>query len=103
MKTMKSVLSVLFVAGAMSSSIASTASAEGVISKDVLADGRYCHMKFPAIDEASLSTKHPLLESPDSGDVIDSYASCDHDPLGQDEINAQLLELQHRTDRGYSD
>ena len=103
MKTMKSVLSVLFVAGAMSSSIASTAGAEGVISRDVLANGSYCHMKFPAIHEATLSTKYPLLESPDSGDVIDSYASCDHDPLGQDEINAQLLELQHRTDRGYSD
>ena len=103
MKTMKSVLAVLFVAGAMVSSLASTAGAEGVISKDALTGGSYCHMKFPAIDEASLSTTDPFLKSAGTGDVIDSYAPCDHDPLGKDEINAQLVELQHVRDRGYSD
>ena len=103
MKTMKSILSVLFVAGAMVSSLASTAGAEGVISKDVLTEGSYCHMKFPAIDEASLSTKRPFLKSPDTGDVIDFYGPCDHDPLGKDEINAQTLDLQRRRDRGNSD
>ncbi len=103
MKTIKSVLSVLFVAGAMVSSLASTASAERVISKDVLTEGSYCHMKFPAIDEASLSTKHPFLKSSDTGDVIDFYGPCDHDPLGKDEINAQKRDNEHRRDRGYSD
>lgn len=103
MKAIKSVLSVLFVAGVMVSSLASTAGAEGVISKDALTDGSYCHIKFPAIDEGSLSTTDPFLKSSGTGDVIDSYASCDHDPLGKDEINAQVLELEHARDRGYSD
>ncbi len=46
MKPVKSILSVLFVAGAMVSSVASTAGAEGVISKDALTYGSYCHIKF---------------------------------------------------------
>jgi hypothetical protein len=103
MKTVKSILSVLFLTGAMVSSLASTAGAEGVISKDALTGGSYCHMKFPAIDEASLSTTDPFLKTASTGDVIDSYAPCDHDPLGKDEINAQLLELDHTRDRGYSE
>ena len=49
MKTMKSVLAVLFLAGAMGSTIAA-AGAEGVISKDALTEGSYCHLKFPAIN-----------------------------------------------------
>jgi hypothetical protein len=101
MKTLKSVLSVLFLTGAMGSSIASAAGAEGVISKDALTDGSYCHLKFPAIDEASLSTKHPFLKNPDTGDIIDFYGPCDHDPLGKDEINAQRLDLQHRRQNDY--
>jgi len=103
MRIMTSILSVLLVAGAMGSSLASTAGAEGVISKDILTEGSYCHMKFPAIDEASLGTRHPFLKSRDTGDVIDFYGPCDHDPLGKDEINTQLLDLQRRRDRGYSD
>ena len=83
MKTMKTVLSVLFLAGAMGSSIASTARAEGVISKDALAEGSYCHMKFPAIEERTLSWKRPVLKDPSEGDIIDFYGPCDHDPLGR--------------------
>ena len=77
------------------------AAVDGVISKNAL-DSGYCHLKFPAIDEASLSTKHPFLKSPNSGDIVDFYGSCDHEPLGKNEINAQLLELQRRRDRDYS-
>jgi hypothetical protein len=55
MKTMKSVLSVLVLAGAMGSSIASAAGADGVILKDASTEGSYCHMKFPAIDERTLA------------------------------------------------
>jgi hypothetical protein len=68
MKDMKSVLSVMFVPAAMGSSIASAADANRVMSKVALTEGSYCHLKFPAIDEASLSTKHPFLKSPVSGD-----------------------------------
>ena len=48
----------------------------------------YCHMKFPAIREDSLSWANPVF---DEGAVhaIDVYGSCDYDPLGIDEIKAQ--------------
>jgi hypothetical protein len=101
MKTMKSVLSVLVLAGAMGSSIASAADADGVILKDVSTEGSYCHMKFPAIDERSLGSKHPVLKDASSGDIIDFYGPCNHDPLGKDEIHSQLLELARRWGRDY--
>jgi len=103
MKIMKSILSVLLLAGAMGSSIASAAGTDGMILKDALADGSYCHMKFPAIDEKTLGSKRPVLTDPSSGDIIDFYGPCNHDPLGQDEIHAQLLDHQHRRARDYMD
>lgn len=100
MKTMKSVLSVLFLTGTLGFN-AATARAEGVISKDVSTSGSSCHLKFPAILEETLGTSHPVLKDASSGDVIDFYGACDHDPLGEDEIQDQLLQLrleQHRGD-----
>src|SRR4030095_1742824 len=99
----KTVLSVLFLAGAMGSSVASAAGTEGVISKDAFAEGSYCHIKFPAIEERTLSWKRPVLKDPSEGDIIDFYGPCNHDPLGKDEIHAQLLDLQHRRARDYMD
>jgi hypothetical protein len=103
MKTMKSVLSVLVLAGAMGSSIASAAGADGVILKEASTAGSYCHMKFPAIEERTLTWKRPVLMDPSEGDIIDFYGPCNHDPLGKDEIHAQLLDLQHRRARDYMD
>jgi len=103
MKTMKSILSMLFLAAAMGSSIAPAAGAEGVISKTALTEGSYCHMKFPAIEETTLGSKRPVLKDPSSGDIIDFYGPCDHDPLGKDEVWAQLLEAQHRRAHDYMD
>jgi hypothetical protein len=101
MKTMKTVLAVLFLVGAMGSSIASAARAEGVISKDAFAEGSYCHMKFPAIEERTLSWKRPVLKDPSEGDIIDFYGPCDHDPLGKEEVQSQKLDLQRRFEREY--
>ena len=103
MKIMKSVLSVLLLAGAVGSSIASAAGTDGMIRKDDLADGGYCHMKFPAIEERTLGSKSPVLSDASSGNIIDFYGPCNHDPLGEDEIQAQLLERQHRGARDYMD
>ena len=88
MKTMKTVLVVLFLAGAMGSSIASAAGVDGVISKDALTEGSYCHIKFPAIEERTLSWKRPVLKDPSEGDIIDFYGPCDHDPLGNEEVQS---------------
>jgi hypothetical protein len=102
MKTMKTVLSVLFLAGAMGSSIGSAAGAAAVISKDAFAEGSYCHTKFRAIREETLGGPKPVLKDASSGDIIDFYGLCDHDPLGKDEVWAQLLEA-HRRARDYMD
>ena len=48
----------------------------------------YCHMKFPPISEDSLFSGNPVLNE-SAGNSIDFYGSCDHDPLGIDEIRAQ--------------
>jgi len=83
MKTTKSVLSVLVLAGAMGSSIASAAGADGVILKEASTEGSYCHMKFPAIEERTLSSKRPVLTDANEGDIIAFYGPCNHDPAGQ--------------------
>jgi hypothetical protein len=48
----------------------------------------YCHMKFPPISEDSLFSANPVLNE-SAGNTVDFYGSCDHDPLGADEIKAQ--------------
>src|SRR5215472_2987220 len=45
---------------------------DGIIYKEELTPG-YCHLKFHAIDEKSLSTNNPVLKGPDSKDIIDFY------------------------------
>jgi hypothetical protein len=54
----------------------------------------YCHLKFPAMREDSLSWERPVLDSV-SGNIIDFYGPCDYDPLGVDEIRAQRRVLLH--------
>src|SRR5262245_52775653 len=103
MKSMKTVLSVLFLAGAMDSSIASAARAENVIFKDVLTDSSYCHIKFPAIEERTLSWERPVLKDPSEGDIIDFYGPCDHDPLGKEEVQRQLGDIQREKHRIFGD
>lgn len=63
--------------------------AKGIISKVRLPGTNYCHLRFPAIRRDTLYTSHPVLKDPGSGDIIDFYGSCDHDPLGKEQIRAQ--------------
>lgn len=48
----------------------------------------YCHLKFPVIREDTLSWEQPTLD-PMTGNIVDFYGPCDHDPTGLDEIKAQ--------------
>jgi hypothetical protein len=48
----------------------------------------YCHMKFPPIREDTLFSVNPMLDE-SAGVSIDFYGSCDHDPLGVDEVRIQ--------------
>ena len=77
------------------------AGTENVISKDVLTEGSYCHIKFAAIEERTLSWKRPVLKDASEGDIIDFYGPCNHDPLGKEEIQSQKRDLQRRFEREY--
>lgn len=74
---------------------------DGVIYKQELTPGSYCHLKFPAIREETLAGNHPVLKDPSDGDIIDFYGPCDEDPLGKDQVHEQKLENQHRWERAY--
>jgi hypothetical protein len=91
MKKVRSFLPFLLVIVALSWSAAPVGAQEGVLLKiEALPDySNYCHLVFPAIREDTLSSAQPVLKDADSGDVIDYYGPCDHDPLGKDEIASQ--------------
>ena len=75
----------------------------GIISKEADEEGAYCHLTFPAIRSATLGTDHPQLKSASEGDIIDFYGSCDHDPLGKDEVQSQEHDQLIRGLRNYGD
>ncbi len=52
----------------------------------------YCHMKFPPLRKDTLTWDQPVLDG-SAGNIIDFYGPCDHDPMGQDEINVQRRAL----------
>ena len=76
--------------------------ADGVLSKTQLKDGNYCHLKFPAIRPSTLGTDHPQLKSANTGDVVDFYGPCNHDPLGKDEVSSQKQQDEFRWDSNYN-
>ena len=98
MKTVRSFLAALLLVGGL----AATSGAE-VLSKTELAPvSNYCHLKFTAISDESLYGNHPMLQSSESGDVIDYYGPCDEMPTGQDQIQAQRRDFERRLTNGYS-
>ena len=102
MKNTKTLLAALLLAGSFVATSTVSAS-DGTISKDVLTPGSYCHKKFPAIQARSLGTDDPTLMNAASGDVMDFYGPCNENPTGQDQVQAQKLDLQHRWQNNYED
>ncbi|HEY6197272.1 MAG TPA: hypothetical protein VI231_01575 [Candidatus Binatia bacterium] len=98
----KSILSALCLTGVIGLGAAS-AGAQGIISKEALNDGGYCHMKFESIWESTLGQQLPVLNDSGSADIVDFYGPCDHDPLGKDEIRAQELDDRRRRIEDFSD
>ncbi len=76
--------------------------ANGVVSKTPLAAGNYCHLKFPAVRPSTIGTDHPQLKRPGTGDTVDFYGPCNHDPLGKDEVLSQQQEDETFRDRYHS-
>ncbi len=106
MKSIRSLLSVLLFAGTLglgAEPIWAQALPQGILFAVRLAPGvNYCHLKFPAIQEQTLNSERPVLKDGATGDIIDFYGPCDHNPLGKNEIQAQLLQLEHRRANDYS-
>ena len=63
-------------------------------------DGSYCHMKFPAVRQSTLNTDNPQLKV-GSGDLVDYYGPCSHDPLSKDELISQRNELNLQWEMNY--
>jgi hypothetical protein len=97
MKIVTSVLATVLLVGSFGVSGA-FAAAPGVISNAVSTPGSYCHLRYPAIREDTLASSRPVLKDPSEGDIIDFYGSCDHDPLGKDEIESQRQQAAEQYD-----
>ena len=102
MKNAKSLLAALILLGNITASGTALA-ADGIISKTEDVPGSYCHEKFPAITGRSLDSDDPVLKSQTSGDVIDYYGPCNENPVGQDQVQEQKLDSQHRWASDYED
>jgi len=100
MKIATSFLAALLLIGTLGS-INTAMSADGVISKDELTADRYCHEKFHSMTGQSLDTDNPVLNN--SGAIVDFYGSCNENPVGEDQIQDQKLEAQHRFADDYED
>ena len=59
-------------------------------------EGTFCHLRFPAIAGRSFGSANPQLKPPTTGDIIDYYGPCDHDPLGKEEIESQTRVWEER-------
>jgi hypothetical protein len=63
----------------------------GVVGEIPGAPVSYCHINFPAIEEGTIGSDEPRLQDSTSGDLIDYYGPCDHDPLGAEEVERQMM------------
>jgi len=103
MKIRTSVLAGLLFLSSLGVVNSAIAEDDGIISKQEYTPGSYCHEKFRAMRPSTLDADNPTLKSSESGDVIDYYGLCDESPVGQDQIQEQRLEAQHRWANDYED
>jgi hypothetical protein len=99
MKIIIGILSAFLVGIAGMGLTVDAAAEEGVLFKQRLENTSYCHLKFPAIRRDTLFTNRPQLQDPRFGRIIDYYGSCNHDPLGPEEIVTQRENVQREERR----
>jgi hypothetical protein len=87
MKKSISLLTYLMLSATLFWGVPSADGQEG-IAKVPVETTSYCHLKFPPIRQDTLFGPYPVLNE-DAGNIIDFYGSCDHDPLGADEVRMQ--------------
>jgi len=91
MKTAKTLFAALLLVGNIAASGMALAD-DGIIEKEEVAPDSYCHQKFQAIDERTLGSDHPAVQSSISADVVDFYGPCDETATGKDQVWQQKLE-----------
>ena len=101
MRDKATILSVLILTGALVWS-AAPVYGEGVLYKQRLGQTNYCHMKFPAIQENTLSGVRPVLKDSGTSDIIDFYGPCNYDPTGTEAVEQQRLDEERRWREIYS-
>jgi hypothetical protein len=87
MKKTISLLSNMFLASTLFWGVP-TLGADELVVKEAADPSAYCHMKFPPMREDTLSWPQPVLDG-STGNIIDFYGSCDHNPTGAEEIRIQ--------------
>jgi hypothetical protein len=97
MKRIGLLVSLLGLVASLRLNIAQLWGAEGVMSRVSMPESKYCHLRFPAIREETLSWARPVLKDPSDGDIVDFYGPCDYDPLGKEQVARQKAQL--RRDR----
>jgi hypothetical protein len=100
MKHIGTKLSMLVLAGSLAGS---AMAANDDIPVKAAAGENYCYMKFPAMTQKSLATKHPQLKSGQTGDVIDYSGPCDETPTGKDQVQEQKRQESFMFGRAYED
>jgi len=87
MKKTISLLSNLFLASTLFWGVP-TVEADELVIKEAANLSFYCHMQFPEMRADTLTWDRPVLDET-TGNVIDFYGPCDHDPTGADAVRAQ--------------
>jgi len=96
MKNFKSMVGVALLGAALGFSTAPAMAADGFLFKVEVTPG-YCHMQYPALDE---NFDNPVLQGSGSLDIIDFYGPCDHNPLGKDAVQNQIVDNWLQPDSG---
>ena len=101
-KNMKAVLAGALFAAAFGAGISKAHALENQSPwvQSSIEDGSYCHLKFPAVRQSTINTDRPQLKV-GSGDVVDYYGPCNHDPLSSDELTSQRNELNLQWEMNY--
>ena len=102
MKRIGMTLSLLVLAGSASAASAQTVEIPKGVKPGVVGaialnrSATFCHLRFPAIRPSTLDSDKPELKSATTGDIIDYYGPCDHDPIGKEEVQSQKKLLDDR-------
>ncbi len=102
----KVTLAALFTIGVLGVASLPVKAQEGILFKVQMPGTNYCHLKFPAIREETLSSSRPVLKDAKdlrTGDIIDFYGSCNFDPTGKAAVEAQRLDEQRMWVHAYAD